>query len=66
MSVMDNVPIHKTLETRTLIEECGAALIYLPPYSPDYHPIAHDFANLKRLRSYNADKPLEDIINMYT
>ncbi len=34
--------------------------------SVDCNPVEHDFANLKRLWSYNADKPLEDSINMYT
>ena len=63
--IMDNARIHKTVETQALIEGCGATLLYLPPYSPDYNPVEHDFANLKRLRSYNADKPIEDIINMY-
>ena len=63
--IMENARIHKTPGTRALIEGCSASLLYLPPYSPDYNPIEHDFANLKRLRSYNADKPLEDIINMY-
>ena len=63
--IMDNARIHKTLETRTLIEGYGAALLYLPPYSPDYNPVEHLFANIKRLRSYNPDKPIQDIINMY-
>ena len=31
----------------------------------DYNRIEHDFATLKRSREYNADKPLEDIIQMY-
>ena len=64
---MENARIHKTPGTRALIEGCGASLLYLPPYSPDYNPVEHDLvSNLKRRpRSYNADKPLEDIINMY-
>ena len=32
--------------------------------SPDYNPIEHNFANIKRLREYNKDKTLEEIINM--
>ena len=38
--------------------------MYLPPYSPDYNRIEHDFATLKRSREYNPDKPLEDIIQI--
>ncbi len=63
--IMDNARIHKTEQTQALIQGCGASLLYLPPYSPDYNPVEHQFANIKRLRSYNADKPIEDIVNMY-
>ena len=62
---MDNARIHKTQRTKELIEATGASLLYLPPYSPDYNPIEHDFANLKKLRQYNKDKSLEEIIDMY-
>ena len=62
---MDNARIHKTEQTQALIQGCSASLLYLPPYSPDYNPVEHQFANTKRLCSYNADKPIEDIINMY-
>ncbi len=47
--------------TRELIEASGAEILFLPPYSPDYNPIEHDFANIKRLREYNADIPLNDV-----
>ncbi len=63
--ILDNARIHKTHRTRDLIGASGASLLYLPPYSPDYNPIEHDFANIKRLREYNKDKTLQDIINMY-
>ncbi len=62
---MDNARFHKTKRTQELIEATGAKLLYLPPYSPDYNPIEHDFANIKRLRKYNADKTLTEIIKMY-
>lgn len=63
--ILDNARIHRTERTQELIEATGASLLYLPPYSPDYNPIEHDFANIKRLREYNKDKTLEEIINMY-
>ena len=35
-----------------LIEGAGAALIYLPPYSPDFNPIEMAFSKIKQaLRS---------------
>lgn len=46
--VMDNCAIHHEEEIRHLIEdECGARLIYLPPYSPDFNPIEEAFSAIK-------------------
>ena len=62
---MDNARIHKIELTRQLIEVCGAELLFLPPYSLDYNPIEHDFVNIKCLRDYKADIPLNEVIKMY-
>jgi transposase len=32
---------------RELIEDAGATLMYLPPYSPDFNPIEMAFSKLK-------------------
>lgn len=45
--IMDNLPAHKVAGIRQIIEETGAALLYLPPYSPDFNPIENAFAKLK-------------------
>ena len=37
--VMDNLPAHKLIAVRQIIEAAGAMLLYLPPYSPDLNPI---------------------------
>jgi transposase len=63
--VMDNAPFHKSAKTRELIENTGATLLFLPPYSPDLNPIEHDFANLKNLRAINENIPLDDLVKMY-
>ncbi len=63
--IMETARIHKTERTREQIEAVGAELLFLPAYSPDYNPIEHDFATIKRLREYNADIPLNEVINMY-
>ena len=47
--VMDNLSSHKGPKVRALIEEAGAVLLYLPPYSPDFNPIENAFAKLKAL-----------------
>jgi transposase len=49
--VMDNLPAHKGAAVRATIQACGASLILLPPYSPDFNPIENAFAKFKsRLR----------------
>jgi transposase len=47
--VMDNLSSHKGVRVRELIEAAGAALLFLPPYSPDFSPIEPAFAKLKQL-----------------
>jgi transposase len=63
--VMDNASFHKGRRTLELIEETGATLLYLPPYSPDFNPIEHDFAALKKRREYNEHLTLDAIVKMY-
>ena len=45
--VLDNLAIHKQPEVRVAIEQAGAAVRFLPPYSPDFNPIELAFAKLK-------------------
>jgi transposase len=45
--VLDNLVVHKQPEVRTAIEQIGAHLRFLPPYSPDFNPIELAFAKLK-------------------
>lgn len=45
--VMDNLPAHKVKMIAELIEERGARLIYLPPYSPDLNPIEKCWSKIK-------------------
>lgn len=47
--VMDNLSSHKGPKVRQLIEDAGASVLYLPPYSPDFNPIEKAFAKLKAL-----------------
>ena len=47
--IMDNLAAHKKAGVREAIESCGASLVYLPPYSPDFNPIELVFAKLKWL-----------------
>lgn len=45
--VLDNLVLHKQPEVRAAIEQAGAQLRFLPPYSPDFNPIEMAFAKLK-------------------
>ena len=45
--VLDNLVVHKQPEVRTAIEQTGAHIRFLPPYSPDFNPIELAFAKLK-------------------
>jgi transposase len=47
--IMDNLSSHKRQRIRELIEDAGAYLVFLPPYSPDLNPIEMVFAKVKQL-----------------
>lgn len=63
--VMDNAAFHKSTKTRELIENTGATLLFLPPYSPDLNPIECDFAAIKKRRQYENHQTLDNIVNAY-
>ncbi len=58
--VMDNLACHKNVRVQQAIEEKGAYLIFLPPYSPDLNPIEKAWSKFKTslrkiaTRSYEA------------
>lgn len=45
--VMDNARFHHCTEIRSLIEENGHEILYLPPYSPFFNPIENLFSQWK-------------------
>lgn len=45
--VMDNLGAHKVGGVREAIEDRGAELLYLPPYSPDFSPIEPCWSKIK-------------------
>jgi transposase len=46
--ILDNLSAHKVAGIRELIEERGAQLLYLPPYSPDLNPIEQAWCKFKQ------------------
>lgn len=57
--VLDNLSSHKSDAVRKTIEEAGAELLFLPPYSPDLNPIEQVFSKLKRALRRSAKRTVE-------
>lgn len=45
--IMDNLAAHHIQEVGLLIQQTGAQLLYLPPYSPDLNPIEKLWSKIK-------------------
>jgi transposase len=64
--IWDNAAFHKKKDLEAIAHQHGHFILFLPPYSPDFNPIEHDFANIKKRRQYAPpDTPLADIITSY-
>ena len=65
---LDNASVHHVDGIADMIQEVGALVMYLPPYSPDYNPIEELFSKLKyTIKSYERElqsqaMELEDIV----
>jgi transposase len=63
--IMDNATFHKSKKIRELIEEKECTLIYLPPYSPERHPIEHYWSVLKK-KVKHCRRFMEDVYDVIT
>jgi len=59
--VLDNLPTHKRKEAAEAIEERGAWLLFLPPYSPDFNPIELAFSKFKAHRKRFKPRTMDDL-----
>ena len=59
--VMDNCAIHHVQQVRSLLDDAGILLVYLPPYSPDYNPIEVAFGYVKQYL-----KKHDDVMAVFT
>jgi transposase len=54
--IMDNLSSHKVKGIQEIVEEQGARIEYLPPYSPDLNPVENMWSkmktNLRKLRKH--------------
>lgn len=53
--VLDNARIHMYAEFETAVHSCGAVLLFLPPYCPQFNPIEVLFGQLKRWLARHAN-----------
>jgi len=63
--ILDNLSAHKDDETQTLIEQVGAELCFLPPYSPDLNPIEKMWSKIKtylRAAEARSEQALQEMI----
>ena len=60
--VMDNLPAHKRPIVRSIIEEAGCGLWFLPPYSPDFNPIEMMWSKVKQLIRSMEPRTFETLI----
>ena len=61
--VMDNLSSHKGPNVHKMIEDAGAQLLFLPPYSPDLNPIELAFAKLKARLRKAAERTVDGLWN---
>lgn len=59
--VMDYLSSHKRAAVRIVIEQAGASLRFLPPYSPDFNPIEKAFARLKAMLRKAAERTVSGL-----
>lgn len=45
--VMDNLSAHRDSEALAAIRGCGAEVLFLPPYSPEFNPIEKAWGKIK-------------------
>ena len=45
--IMDNCTIHRVPEVKSMFDDVGIPVLFLPPYSPDCNPIEEAFSYVK-------------------
>ena len=47
--ILDNLAVHKSARAKAALRACGARMLFLPQYSPDFNPIEMAFSKLKAI-----------------
>ena len=67
MLVMDNMPAHKVTRVTKIIEDTGAKIVYVSPYSPEFNPFENLWSQLNIfLRQFTpkAQTAVEQLLNI--
>lgn len=59
--IADNLSAHKSPVAQKAIQDRGAWMIFLPPYSPDFNPIEMAFSKLKAHLRKRAVRTINDL-----
>jgi putative transposase len=64
--ILDNARFHRPEALEAIATAAGHQVLFLPPYSPDFNKIEHDFAALKRILAYSPDgTSLDEVVANY-
>jgi len=54
MILLDNASFHRKQVLREIAARYGVVILFLPPYSPEFNPIEHSWANFKHWLKFHA------------
>jgi transposase len=54
--ILDNASFHRKQILTEIAARHGAVVLFLPPYSPEFNPIEHSWANFKHWLKYNSSR----------
>lgn len=64
--ILDNARFHRPEHVKAIAAAAGHEVRFLPPYSPDFNKIEHDFAALKKILAYAPEgTTLDEVVANY-
>jgi putative transposase len=64
--ILDKARFHRPEVIEAIATAAGHQVLFLPPYSPDFNKIEHDFAALKRILAYAPEgTTLDEVVANY-
>ena len=64
--ILDNARFHRPESVTEIAQAAGHEVLFLPPYSPDFNKIEHDFGALKKVLAYAPDDTtLDEVVANY-